>query len=470
MIKKIGNDTNFLAKYEKTPDDNANGGKCFFTVLVKILNDAKYEVTSNDAETLISCLLDTSEKFRMYGKNNIWIYKPGGLSRGRGIFLSTSVNEFKDKLWKVNTTEEIKLKTNKREMNNNAPQMSAVQIKANESQMTNGNQIHHMVCQKYLENPLLVYGFKFDIRQWIVVTTLMPLEIWINTRFYTRFSGTQYSAEPDKITDIFTHLTNNCVQKKAKDYSSNEELLGKGNMWCSDDFRAYLEKYEFCKPEKHSHTWSEFRQKMINLAISTLLAARNKSLEDQVTYSSNNPTGCGQVFGNSSNKYSRSTSMMNSGGRGTLKSPTYKIGDKNNSSSLSNCIPNMHFELYGFDYLIDENLDPWLLEVNSAPTLDQNTPTMKEIVPSSIDGLIEMVLRKSDWTEGIYKVCKSDNRFEQKKNPVGTIIKGWELIYKERINNHTNVISLGAVGKLVALPATKKMTQSLVSTHTPTIH
>ena len=41
--------------------------------------------------------------------------------------------------------------------------------------------------------------------------------------------------------------------------------------------------------------------------------------------------------------------------------------------------PNNCFEVLGFDVLIDDNLDPWLLEVNLSPSMNCDSPLDQKI-------------------------------------------------------------------------------------------
>lgn len=66
------------------------------------------------------------------------------------------------------------------------------------------------VVQKYIEQPFLVDQRKFDIRQWFLVTSWSPLELYIYDEAYCRFSKEQFSLDN---FDKFIHLTNQAIQR-----------------------------------------------------------------------------------------------------------------------------------------------------------------------------------------------------------------------------------------------------------------
>ncbi|XP_028250486.1 tubulin polyglutamylase TTLL5 isoform X2 [Parambassis ranga] len=219
-----------------------------------------------------------------------WIIKPVASSRGRGIYLVSNPNQ-------ISMDENI-------------------------------------LVSRYINNPLLIDDFKFDVRLYVLVTSYDPLLIYVYEEGLARFATVKYDQTSKNIKNTFMHLTNYSVNKKSSDYVScdDPEVEDYGNKWSMSAVLRYL------KQEGKDTTL--LMKQIEDLIIKAVLSA-----ELQIA------TAC-KMF----------------------------VPHK------SNC-----FELYGFDVLIDSNLKPWLLEVNLSPSLACDAPLDLKIKASMIADMFSLV-------------------------------------------------------------------------------
>ena len=135
-------------------------------------------------------------KYKEIDDYNIWIVKPVGKSRGKGIFLIDNISD----------------------------------VPLNDT----------FLVQKYLTNPLLLdEGYKFDMRIYCLVTSVNPLEMFLYKDGFARVSNELYNMD---ITNIKVHLTNAAIQNKNAKKSSNYEKIYGGSKISLDMLRTKLSR------------------------------------------------------------------------------------------------------------------------------------------------------------------------------------------------------------------------------------
>lgn len=50
------------------------------------------------------------------------------------------------------------------------------------------------------------------------------------------------------------------------------------------------------------------------------------------------------------------------------------------------------FEIFGYDFMIDEDMKPWLIEVNTNPCLELSSPYLARLIPSMLENAIKIAV------------------------------------------------------------------------------
>eukprot|EP00753_Platysulcus_tardus_P015952 PLAT5349.1.p1 GENE.PLAT5349.1~~PLAT5349.1.p1 ORF type:complete len:1477 (+),score=587.10 PLAT5349.1:493-4431(+) len=255
--------------------------------------------------------LPFTEAFRAgqdkYGERNFWIVKPVSMSRGRGISL---INDIGD--------------------------------------LSYGDAV---VIQRYLHRPLLLDGYKFDLRLYVLVTSFSPLEAFLYKEGFARLSTRPYSMDPEHMKDKFVHLTNSSIQKF--NTSVEVETLEKATLDEAGGTKLSL-SYLLRRLSEQGIDVNLLWQRIVDVVVKSLVA-----VDDSISASVNS------------------------------------------------------FEVYGYDVLIDTDLRAWLIEVNSSPSMGcdssldssikeamiADTMTLLDPLPFDREALIEILERRIEEME-----------------------------------------------------------------------
>ena len=228
-----------------------------------------------------------------------FIVKPVGLSRGRGVHILADKEEFKY-LCKIS-----KIKHGK-----------------------------NYLISRYISNPHTINNKKYDLRVYVLISSLFPLKIYMYKEGLVRFATEDYTKK--NYDNVFVHLTN---------YSINKANLGKYNKNDNngENFQSFS-KWSF----------SEYKEYFIKNNMENIYINIFKKIKDII-----------------------------------VKTIITSIDDI--SADIANNKKNSLFELYGFDILIDNKFNAWLIEVNVGPSMQCNSELDLEIKTNLFGDIINVL-------------------------------------------------------------------------------
>ncbi|KAL0965260.1 hypothetical protein UPYG_G00278960 [Umbra pygmaea] len=154
-----------------------------------------------------------------------------------------------------------------------------------------GSQTKQSVVQEYIDKPLLIDKLKFDIRLYVLVKSLEPLEIYIAKEGLSRFCTEPYQEPSQKnLNHVFMHLTNYSLNVQSGNFVHSDSLSsGSKRTFSSVLFRLASKGVDIKK------VWSD----IISLVIKTVIALVP---ELKVYYQADIPPGkpgpsCFQILG-----------------------------------------------------------------------------------------------------------------------------------------------------------------------------
>jgi hypothetical protein len=131
------------------------------------------------------------------------------------------------------------------------------------------------IVSRYIHNPMLVNGHKFDLRIYVLVTSFHPLKVYLYGNGLARFCTEKYDISKKNLKKRYIHLTNFSVNKKSKNFvkNNNDQNLesgddgGDSSKWSLIAFKKWLLARH--GSERCNEVWSAVN----DIFIKTLLSA-----------------------------------------------------------------------------------------------------------------------------------------------------------------------------------------------------
>ncbi|CAL8306416.1 unnamed protein product [Gadus morhua 'NCC'] len=177
----------------------------------------------------------------------VWICKPTGMNQGKGIFLLKTPEDVAG--LRLRLQQQQSSKSNRGRANIRSPQAH--------------------IAQRYVNNPLLLEGRKFDVRSYLLIACTDPYIVFFR-HGYARLTCDPYDPRSNNLT---AHLTNQYMQKKNPMYS----VLKEDTVWSMEKLNDYVnDTYSVAKGLPRDWITGDFTSSMKQIMFQCFLAVKSK--------------------------------------------------------------------------------------------------------------------------------------------------------------------------------------------------
>lgn len=200
------------------------------------------------------------------------------------------------------------------------------------------------VVQRYLQDPYIIDGLKFDFRIYVLVFGVDPLRIFLYNEGLVRFATVEYE-QPSRhnMNNLYMHLTNYAINKLNDDFVQNEDE-------CYDD-------------EGHKRSLTAIMRQLKDEGVDT----------DKLMFQIK------EII------------------RKTIIAAQPSLVHLYRSSQPDDLENSLCFEILGFDVMVDADHKPWLIEINHAPSFATESPLdlkVKQGLTEDTFKLLNMTVKK----------------------------------------------------------------------------
>ena len=171
------------------------------------------------------------------------------------------------------------------------------------------------LVQRYIRDPHLLDGYKYDLRVYVALTSVDPLRVFLYREGLVRLATEKYADGGADLSRRCMHLTNYSVNVKKAGFTMGSNAVGEDGLGFKRSLTSLRRRFE-ADGADFTQVWAQIKE----IVVKTLACAEGR---------------------------------MNVA----------------NATRVPGAARRACYELYGFDIMLDARLKPWLIEVNTGPSL-----------------------------------------------------------------------------------------------------